>query len=59
MTEKMKAWQCSNCREITEDCYNQCQLITDWDVEPSECVNGLWKPDWKTIGFDELLVEDR
>lgn len=52
----MKLWQCSACREASEDCKNQCQLITDDDIQPTECVKDLLIfTNWMSIEVVDLL----
>lgn len=54
----MKLWQCSACRELNEDCKNQCQLITDDDITPTWCVfanDNVKHTNWTPIIVDDLL----
>jgi len=34
----MKFWQCCECRMMSEDCNQQCYLISDNDIIPTNCV---------------------
>lgn len=49
----VKFWQCSTCREATEDCDLQCQLITGNDVIPENCVRDKYICDGKMWVDDE------
>lgn len=56
----MKLWQCSACREYREDCRLQCQLITDDDIKPSQCIENrdVDQSVWSEIQPCDLLIED-
>ena len=56
----MKLWQCSECRDLLEDCMPQCQLITGDDVIPTECVRKayIFKGKWYTDETCEVLIKD-
>ena len=56
----VKLWQCSQCRELFEDCRLQCQLIADDDIIPTECIRKEYKFEgkWYTDDTYEHEIKD-